>query len=178
MYFLSNPCLTHLSMKNSVSLFHALGCTRTHYVTHRSHRIQKHKFGVTCPIALFVGILPVPPEHEKQCITILYLGRTRMHYVTHRSHRMQKHVFNITCPNAFFAEFVLVPPNHEKQCFAISHPGRTGMHYMTSTSHQMQKHRFGVTCLDVFLPNLYRSHPSMKNSASPFHASDAPECTT
>jgi hypothetical protein len=36
-----------------------------HYVTHRTHWMQKHKFGVTCVGTLFVQSVPVPPEHEK-----------------------------------------------------------------------------------------------------------------
>jgi hypothetical protein len=36
-----------------------------HYVTHTSHRMQKHKFDITCPDALFVESVPVPPEQEK-----------------------------------------------------------------------------------------------------------------
>jgi hypothetical protein len=36
-----------------------------HYVTHRSHQMQKHKFGLTCPGAHFVESVPVPLEHEK-----------------------------------------------------------------------------------------------------------------
>jgi hypothetical protein len=27
-----------------------------HYVTHRSHKMQKHKFGVMCPDTLFVSL--------------------------------------------------------------------------------------------------------------------------
>jgi hypothetical protein len=34
-------------------------------VTHRSHQMQKQKFGVTCPNALFVKSVLVPPYHEK-----------------------------------------------------------------------------------------------------------------
>jgi hypothetical protein len=34
-------------------------------VTRRSHRMQKHKFGITCPNALFVESIPVPPENVK-----------------------------------------------------------------------------------------------------------------
>jgi hypothetical protein len=30
------------------------------YVTHGSHRFEKHKFGVTCPDAIFVESVPVP----------------------------------------------------------------------------------------------------------------------
>jgi hypothetical protein len=36
-----------------------------HYVTHISHPMQKNKFGITCPEALFVKSVPVPPELEK-----------------------------------------------------------------------------------------------------------------
>jgi hypothetical protein len=63
-----NPYQSHPSMKNSVSTFCtpiALECTtrsvdrtgRTgmYYVTHRSYRMQNHKFGVTCLGALFVN---------------------------------------------------------------------------------------------------------------------------
>jgi hypothetical protein len=34
-------------------------------VTHKCHRMQKHKFGVTCPGAVFIEYVPVPPELEK-----------------------------------------------------------------------------------------------------------------
>jgi hypothetical protein len=46
-----------------------LGCTKMHYVTCRSHRMQKHKFGVTCPGALFVISVPVPLQHENSAST-------------------------------------------------------------------------------------------------------------
>jgi hypothetical protein len=36
-----------------------------HYVTRRSNQMQKHKFDVTYPGALFVESIPVPPEHEE-----------------------------------------------------------------------------------------------------------------
>jgi hypothetical protein len=39
--------------------------TRMHYVTRRSHRMQKHKFGVMFPGALFVISVPVPLKYEK-----------------------------------------------------------------------------------------------------------------
>jgi hypothetical protein len=35
------------------------------YVSHSSHRMQKHKFGVTSPDVLFVESEPVPPQHEE-----------------------------------------------------------------------------------------------------------------
>jgi hypothetical protein len=34
-------------------------------VTHRSQQMQKRKFGITCPGALFMETTLHPPEHEK-----------------------------------------------------------------------------------------------------------------
>jgi hypothetical protein len=42
-----------------------LGHTGMHYVTHKSHRMQKHKFVITCLGALFIETSPGPPVHEK-----------------------------------------------------------------------------------------------------------------
>jgi hypothetical protein len=53
-----------------------------HYVARRSHRMLKHKFGVTRPSALFIDTAPGPPEHEKLCANVSCPRRTRMHYVT------------------------------------------------------------------------------------------------
>jgi hypothetical protein len=36
-----------------------------HYVTRISHRMQKHKFGITSTGTIFVESVPVPSEHEK-----------------------------------------------------------------------------------------------------------------
>jgi hypothetical protein len=36
-----------------------------HYVTGRSHQMQKYTFGVMCPDALFVESILVAPEYEK-----------------------------------------------------------------------------------------------------------------
>jgi hypothetical protein len=36
-----------------------------HYVTHRSHQMQKHKLDVTCPGVLFMETALGPAEHEK-----------------------------------------------------------------------------------------------------------------
>jgi hypothetical protein len=41
------------------------GRSGTNYVTHKSHLVQKHMFGVTCPGALFVEFVLMPPENEK-----------------------------------------------------------------------------------------------------------------
>jgi hypothetical protein len=40
------------------------GRTRMHNVSRRSHRMQKHKFRVTCPEALFVKSVSLPTEHD------------------------------------------------------------------------------------------------------------------
>jgi hypothetical protein len=53
-----------------------------HYVTCRSHGMQKHKFDVMCPDALFMETSIVPPEHQKLCFDVSCPGRTGMHYVT------------------------------------------------------------------------------------------------
>jgi hypothetical protein len=76
--------------------------------------MQKHNFGLTCPVALFVEFILVPPEHEKRCIDVSCLGHTGMDYVTHRSHGMQNHKFSVTCDGALFVESTQGPPKQEK----------------------------------------------------------------
>jgi hypothetical protein len=85
-----------------------------HYVTHRSHRMQKHMFNLTYLDMIFVESVPVPPEHEKLCVVVSHLGHTEMHYETRRSPRMQKHTFDVTCPDMILLESVPVPPESEK----------------------------------------------------------------
>jgi hypothetical protein len=51
------------------------------YMTYISHRMQKHKFGITCPGALFVATASGPHKHEKLFIDDLRPGCTEMHYV-------------------------------------------------------------------------------------------------
>jgi hypothetical protein len=85
-----------------------------HYMARISHRMQKHIFGIMCPIALFVESVPVSPEQDIWCIDISCPLLTRMHYVTCRSHRMQRYNFGITCPGVLFVESVQVEPEHEK----------------------------------------------------------------
>jgi hypothetical protein len=75
-----------------------------HYVSHRSHQMQKHKFGVTCPDALFKEIALGPTEHEKYCINVSPTGRTGMHYMTCRSLQMQKHKFGVMCSGTIFVQ--------------------------------------------------------------------------
>jgi hypothetical protein len=46
-----------------------------HYVTRRSHRMEKHKFGVTGPDALFIDTARGPAELEKswvECDTLCH----------------------------------------------------------------------------------------------------------
>jgi hypothetical protein len=64
--------------------------------------MQKHKFGIMCLGALFVGSELGPPEHEKHCIDVSCPGRTR----TFSSHRIQKHKFSVTCPIYISVRFV------------------------------------------------------------------------
>jgi hypothetical protein len=90
------------------------GCTGMHYVTRRFHWMQKHIFGVTCIVALFVESVSVPHKHEKWRVSILCIGHIRTYYVTRRSQWMQKHKFRVTCPAALFMETTLYPPEHEK----------------------------------------------------------------
>jgi hypothetical protein len=53
------------------------------YVTRRSHRKKKHKFGKTCAEVLLVKSISVPPEQEIYCVDVSLPGHTRIHYVTH-----------------------------------------------------------------------------------------------
>jgi hypothetical protein len=86
-----------------------------HYVTHKSHRMQKLKFSITCPDTLFMeSIRTVPPKSYKQRGNVSNPWCTGMHYVTHISHRMQKHKFGITHPIVLSVESIPVPPEHEK----------------------------------------------------------------
>jgi hypothetical protein len=85
-----------------------------HYVTQRSPRMQIHKFGITCPGAIFMETTPGPPDDEKYCVDVSCLGHTEMHSVTHRSHRIQRQKFDITCPGVLLVESVPVPYEHEK----------------------------------------------------------------
>jgi hypothetical protein len=76
--------------------------------------MQKHKFDVTCPGAHFLEYVPVPHEHEIQCLAVSYTGCTGIHYVTRISHQMQKHKFGVMCLDALLLESVPVPSEQEK----------------------------------------------------------------
>jgi hypothetical protein len=85
-----------------------------HYATHISHRMQKLKFGVTRPSALFMETAPGAPDHEKYCVNVSRPRCTGMHKVARRSCWMQKHMFSVTCPSALCVETASDPPEHEK----------------------------------------------------------------
>jgi hypothetical protein len=85
-----------------------------HYVTCRLHKMQKHKFGITCPDALFMEIALSPPEHEKYFIDVSHPERTGMHYVTQRSHQMQKHKFRVMCPTGLSIKSDRAHPSMKK----------------------------------------------------------------
>jgi hypothetical protein len=152
---------------------------RTHRNALRDPQIQldaRHKFGLTCPGALFVESLPVPHEHEKIVHRCFMPRMHRMHYVTRISQWMQKRKFDVTCPVVLFMETAPVPIEHEKY-HQILHPRGTRMHYVPCRYHQMQTHKFGVRYPDKFFCNSYCFHRSKKNSVSMFCVSDAPQCT-
>jgi hypothetical protein len=75
-----------------------------HYVARRSHRMQKHKFDVTCPDALSVKSILVPPKRERYWVNVSWPRCTRMHYITHRSHQIQKYKFDVMCPDTLFVK--------------------------------------------------------------------------
>jgi hypothetical protein len=91
-----------------------------------------------------------------------------MRYVTRRSQLMQKLKFSVTCPGMLFMETTPGPPKHEKYCVDVLLPSHIEKHHMTPRSHRMEKHKFGITFPGALLSNAYRSHPSMKNSATMF----------
>jgi hypothetical protein len=73
-----------------------------HYVTHRSHKMQNHKFSITCFVVLCMETVSGPPKHGKIVHDVARAGRAGMHYVARRSHRMQKQKFGVTCPDVLF----------------------------------------------------------------------------
>jgi hypothetical protein len=91
-----------------------------HYLCRISKRMQKHKFGTTCPYALFMETAPDPPEHKRECVDVSRPERTEMHYVTGRANRMQKHKFGIKCLDVLFVETAPGPPEHKKGCVDVS----------------------------------------------------------
>jgi hypothetical protein len=85
-----------------------------HYVTCRSHRIQKHKFGVMCPGTHFVESIPVPPRARKilhRCFAPL-THRNALHVPQIPSN--PEHEFRVMCPGALSVESVTVLHEHEK----------------------------------------------------------------
>jgi hypothetical protein len=119
-----------------------------HYVTSRSHRMQKHMFGVTCPNALLVKSILEPPSMKNSASTC----HARMHQNALCDPQIPRdaktQVQHNMCRRSFM-ESLLVSPEHEKYCVDILCPRRTRLHYVTPKSHCMQKHNFSVTHPDA-----------------------------
>jgi hypothetical protein len=91
-------------------------------VTCRSHRMQKQKCDVTCPITIFVESVLVPPKHENRCVDISRLGRTEVHYLTRRSHRRKKNNFGTMCPEVLFVCRHFAPRMHRNALCDVQIP--------------------------------------------------------
>jgi hypothetical protein len=63
-FFLESVLVAHEQEKYYVDVSYT-GRTGMHYVTHISHQMQKHKFGVMCLYMFSLEFVPVPPEQEK-----------------------------------------------------------------------------------------------------------------
>jgi hypothetical protein len=58
-----------------------------HYVTQRSHYMQKHKFSIMSNLALLMETALGPPKQGMQSVDVLLAKRTGMLYVPRISHR-------------------------------------------------------------------------------------------
>jgi hypothetical protein len=125
------------------------GYSGMHYVTHKSHRMQEHKFGVTCPGTLFVESTLVRCKHEKIACRRF---TARMHRNALRDPQIPHDAkIQVQCNVSggdFNGNHIGSTPAGKivHRCFA---PRCTEMHYVTHRSHWMQKDKFGVTCPDV-----------------------------
>jgi hypothetical protein len=119
-----------------------------HYVTHRSYRMQKHKFGMTCPGMLFTKTAPGPPSMKNSASMFCALNAPE--YTTWpQTPPDAKHKFSVTSPGGAVYKNRTGPTWARKIVCRRCTPGRTRMHYVTRRSHRMQKHRVCVTCLDA-----------------------------
>jgi hypothetical protein len=96
-----------------------------HYVLHRSHRMQNHKFGVMCPGALVVKYVLVPPEHENSVSKFRSSDAPECNMGPADPTGCKKHKFRVTCPDTLLVESVPFPIEHEKDYVDVSLPGRT-----------------------------------------------------
>jgi hypothetical protein len=147
-----------------------------HYVTRISHRMQKHKFGVMCPGTLFVETAPGPPEHEKLCIDIsrpdahkcTTWPKDRTGCKTQVRRNVSRRAFcgnRSGCNRAWkIVRRCLMPQTHQNALYdpQIAPDAKT-----TSSVWRV---------LASFLWKPHRAHPSMKNSASKFHAPNEHKC--
>jgi hypothetical protein len=97
------------------------------YVTRRSHRMQKHKFGVTCPgvprmhrneLHDPMCFLPNPYRFHPSMKTsaMMFHGSDASECCTRPidPNGCKKHKFGLTCFGVLFVESAPVPTEHEK----------------------------------------------------------------
>jgi hypothetical protein len=77
------------------------------YVTRRTHRMQKHMFGVTYLGTLILENILV----NKSMKSVLRPKCAGINYVTHRSHQVQNHKLGLTWPDALFIETARAHPS-------------------------------------------------------------------
>jgi hypothetical protein len=138
------------------------GRTEMHYVTRRSHRMQKHKFNITCPDKPFRETAVGPPEHEKLCVYVSCPRCTGMHYVTRRC-----------VPTCFLSNtYQPYQPENSVSMLRASKVPECTMYPAYPTEWK------GTGLCNVSRRTSYQIHTVMKNSVTTFRTSDAPECTT
>jgi hypothetical protein len=149
-----------------------------HYVTRRSHQLQKHKFGVTCPGTLFVRSDPGPSEHEN-CASLFHTLDAPKHNTLPIDPTGSKSTSSAYCVSARF----LWDPNR-------AHPSMKNIAVMFHTLDAPEctmcpidstgcKHTSSVYHVRMrFSWDPHRAHPSIKNSALTFCTTDALERTT
>jgi hypothetical protein len=148
------------------------------YVTHRSYRMPKHKFGVMCPDALFVKSVPAPPKHEKVCFGVWRPRLTGMHHVTCRSHRMQNTHIQRNVSRCNFCRFVTGPIRASKIVHRCFTPG-TLQNALCDPHIPLDAKPYVLHNVSwrAFCGIRTSPTPSIKNSASTFCTPNESECT-
>jgi hypothetical protein len=140
-----------------------------HYLTRRSHRMQKHRFCVTRPSALLMDTAPCPPEHEKYCVDISHPGRTRMQYVTRRSLRMQNTQVRRNVSQHAFCQICTIPSRVLRivQSHFAAQMNRNALRFLHIP--REEKHKFSITCPDTHFVESIPVSPSAlyKNHTGP-----------
>jgi hypothetical protein len=132
-------------------------------MSHISRRMQKHKFGVKCPITLFLGSAPGPPWAWKE---------VRRHFVpqTQVPLNVTQHTFNR----------IRFRPTQTWEIVRQHFAPRTHQNELREPliSSDAKKISSAQHVLSRILWDSCQIHLSIKNSVSIFCASDAPKCTT